>query len=70
MAIGDGHAHFTRYASGRGANPLSILAAVWETSTGALASGATRVRLTRAGGRREWTQFSTADRQERRHDER
>jgi anaerobic selenocysteine-containing dehydrogenase len=70
MAIGDGHTHFTSYASGRGANPLSILAAAWDASTGALISGATRVRLTRAGGRREWTQFSTADRQERRHDER
>ena len=65
MAIGDGHAHFTRYASGRGANPLSILAPVWDTSTGALISGATRVRLARTGGRRGWTQFSTADRQER-----
>jgi anaerobic selenocysteine-containing dehydrogenase len=70
MAIGDGHAHFTSYASGRGANPLSILAAVWETSTGTLILGATRVRLSRIGGRRGWTQFSTADRQERRFDER
>ena len=70
MAIGDGHAHFTRYASGRGANPLSILAAVWDTSTGALVSGATRVRLARTGGRRGWTQFSTEDRQERGFDER
>ncbi len=65
MAIGDGHAHFSRYASGRGANPLSILAPVWENSTGALVMGATRVRLARAGGRRGWTQFSTGDRQER-----
>jgi anaerobic selenocysteine-containing dehydrogenase len=65
MAIGDGHAHFTRYASGRGANPLSILAPVWDTSTGALVLGATRVRLARTCGRRGWTQFSTADRQER-----
>ncbi len=65
MAIGDGHAHFTRYASGRGANPLSILAPVWDTSTAALISGATRVRLARTGGRRGWTQFSTGDRQER-----
>jgi len=70
MAIGDGHAHFTRYASGRGANPLSILAPVWEPSTGALISGATRVRLARTGGRRALTQFSTQDRQERGFDER
>jgi anaerobic selenocysteine-containing dehydrogenase len=65
MAIGDGHAHFMRYASGRGASPLSILAPVWEPATGALVSGATRVRLARAGGRRGLIQFSTQDRQER-----
>jgi anaerobic selenocysteine-containing dehydrogenase len=70
MAIGDGHEHFTRYASGRGANPLSILAPVWDTSTGVLISGATRVRLARTGGRRALTQFSTQDRQERGFDER
>jgi anaerobic selenocysteine-containing dehydrogenase len=65
MAIGDGHSHYSRYASGRGASPLSILAPVWEKSTGALVPGATRVRLSRAGGPRGWTQFSTQDRQER-----
>jgi anaerobic selenocysteine-containing dehydrogenase len=65
MAIGDGHAHFSRYASGRGANPLSILAPARENSTGALILGGTRVRLARAGGQRGWTQFSTQDRQER-----
>jgi len=70
MAIGDGHSHYSRYASGRGANPLSILAPVWEKSTGALVLGATRVRLARVGGRRGWTQFSTADRQERKFDQR
>ena len=70
MAVGDGHSHYGRYASGRGANPLSILAAVWETSTGSLASGATRVRLSRVSGPRGWTQFSTQDRQERLFDHR
>jgi anaerobic selenocysteine-containing dehydrogenase len=70
VAVGQGHTHYGRYASGRGANPLSILAAVWETSTGSLASGATRVRLARAGGPRGWTQFSTQDRQERPFDHR
>jgi molybdopterin-containing oxidoreductase family iron-sulfur binding subunit len=65
MPIGDGHAHYGRYASGRGANPLSILAPVWEKSTGALALGGTRVRLARAGPRRGWIQFASQDRQER-----
>jgi anaerobic selenocysteine-containing dehydrogenase len=66
MAIGDGHAHYGRYASGRGANPLSILAPVWEKSTGALALGATRVKLTRAGPGK-WIQFAAPDREERDH---
>jgi anaerobic selenocysteine-containing dehydrogenase len=70
MAIGDGHAHYGRYASGRGANPLSILAPVWEKSTGALVLGGTRVRLSRAGGPRDWIQFATQDRQERGFDHR
>jgi len=65
MAIGDGHSHYGRYASGRGANPISILAPVWEKSTGALVLGATRVRLTRIGRARGWIQFSRHDREER-----
>jgi anaerobic selenocysteine-containing dehydrogenase len=65
MAIGDGHTHYGRFASGRGANPLSILAPVWEKSTDALVLGATRVRLARVGGPRNWIQFSAPDREER-----
>ena len=65
MAIGDGHTHYTRYASGRGANPISILAPVWEASTGALVLGGTRVRLTRVSSRKGWIQFSKLDREER-----
>ncbi len=64
MAIGGGHTHYTRYASGRGANPLSILAPTWEDATGVLATGATRVRLTRAGGG-TLTQYSAVDREGR-----
>jgi len=65
MAIGDGHGHYTRYASGRGANPVSILAPVWEKTTGALVLGGTRVKLARLGRRREWIQFSAQDRETR-----
>ena len=70
MAIGDGHTHYGRYASGRGANPLSILAPVWEKSTGALVLGGTRVRLARVGDRRGWIQFSAPDREEHDFDHR
>jgi anaerobic selenocysteine-containing dehydrogenase len=65
MAIGDGHTHYGRYASGRGANPISILAPAWEPATGALALGGTRVRLSRAASRRSWIQFAAPDREER-----
>ena len=50
MPVGQGHENFSRFASGRGANPLSILAPVAEHETGSLAWAATRVKLVRAGG--------------------
>ena len=69
MGIGGGHTHYTRYAAGRGANPLSILAAVWEKSTSALATGATRVQLSRlAEG--QLIQYSDRDREEKANTER
>ena len=49
MPVGQGHQTFTRYASGRGANPVSILAPMAEAETGVLAWAATRVRVTRVG---------------------
>ena len=50
MPVGQGHENFSRFASGRGANPLSILAPLTEHETGSLAWAATRVKLARAGG--------------------
>jgi anaerobic selenocysteine-containing dehydrogenase len=47
MPVGQGHQTFTRYASGRGANPLSILAPTAEPATGQLAWSATRVKVTK-----------------------
>jgi anaerobic selenocysteine-containing dehydrogenase len=65
MAIGEGHTHYGRYASGRGANPLSIVAPVWENSTGTLAFGATHVSVARLEQRpRELIQFSPRDREQ------
>jgi anaerobic selenocysteine-containing dehydrogenase len=48
MPTGQGHETFTRYASGRGSNPVSILAPVVEAETGALAWAATRVKIAKA----------------------
>jgi anaerobic selenocysteine-containing dehydrogenase len=45
MPIGQGHTDYGRYASHRGTNPLSILAPLFDRESGALASGATRIRL-------------------------
>jgi menaquinone reductase, molybdopterin-binding-like subunit len=63
MPMGQGHDTFTRFASKRGANPISILAPVTEPETGAFAWAATRVRVSKvkdksklnlfAGGMRE-----------------
>ena len=49
MPVGQGHETFTRYASGRGANPIAILAPATEADTGALAWAATRVKIVRVG---------------------
>jgi anaerobic selenocysteine-containing dehydrogenase len=64
MPVGQGHQTFTRYASGRGENPVTLLAPLTEPDTGTVAWAATRVRVTRvsdpdgrlilfAGGMRE-----------------
>jgi len=56
MAIGMGHTHYGRYASGRGANPLSILGPAF---------GATRVRLSKTtNASARLIQFSTQEREE------
>ena len=49
MPVGQGHSTFTRYASGRGDNPASIIAPMKEPATGSLAWAATRVRIARVG---------------------
>ena len=64
MAIGEGHKHYGRYASNRGANPLSIVAPVWDDAAGALAFGATRVRIARLERPPGLIQFSPNDREQ------
>jgi anaerobic selenocysteine-containing dehydrogenase len=49
MPAGQGHRTFGRYASGRGENPVELLAPMTDTATGAFAWAATRVRVTRVG---------------------
>ena len=49
MPAGQGHRTYTRFASGRGVNPIELLAPVTEAATGALAWAATRVQIARVG---------------------
>ena len=52
IPIGQGHKGYGRYATDRGSNVLSILSPIKEKNSGALAWGATRVRLTPTGSRK------------------
>ena len=47
MPAGQGHETFTRYASGRGSNPVKVLSPAVERETGALAWASTRVKIAR-----------------------
>jgi anaerobic selenocysteine-containing dehydrogenase len=49
MPLGQGHTAYGRWAQGRGANPLSLLAPLTDGATGAMAYGATRVRMRKTG---------------------
>ncbi len=64
MAIGEGHAHYGRYASNRGVNPVSILSPAWDDSGSAMAFGATRVRIARLERPPALIQFSPNDREQ------
>ena len=51
MPIGQGHRGYGRYASGRGANPIHIVAAQVDDKSGDLAWAATRVSVKATGER-------------------
>ena len=50
MPAGQGHRTFTRYASGRGANPVDVLSPMTVDRVGSLAWAATRVKVSRVSG--------------------
>jgi molybdopterin-containing oxidoreductase family iron-sulfur binding subunit len=70
MAIGAGHSNYTRFGTGLGSNPLSILAHSTEPATGAIATGATRVKISRVSDEGGLIQFSTRKRENKPHSER
>ena len=49
MPAGQGHEEYGRYATGRGVNPVHVLAPQMATATGSLAWASTRVKVTRVG---------------------
>ncbi|MDX1613875.1 MAG: molybdopterin-dependent oxidoreductase [Candidatus Promineifilaceae bacterium] len=49
IPVGQGHQDYGRYAARRGKNPMTLLAPTTDHNTGALAWGATRVRLEPTG---------------------
>lgn len=63
MALGQGHAHFGRYASGRGANPMRLVGPARDERTGATATGPVAVTLRKAAGEGGLIQFSHQDRE-------
>ena len=50
IPVGQGHTNFTRYATNRGVNPITILAPATVGDTGEMAWAATRVKIARVGG--------------------
>ncbi len=54
MPVGQGHTNFTRYATDRGANPLSILAPVTVGDSSDLAWSATRVKIAKVGDKQAY----------------
>jgi anaerobic selenocysteine-containing dehydrogenase len=50
IPTGQGHRSFTRYASGRGVNPVDVLSPITVDRVGAIAWAATRVKVSRVSG--------------------
>ena len=63
MALGQGHTHYGRYASGRGANPLRLTAGVQEEKTGVPVLGSVWVKIEKLGARPGLVQFAAMDRE-------
>ncbi|HEX2987481.1 MAG TPA: molybdopterin-dependent oxidoreductase, partial [Chloroflexota bacterium] len=57
VPAGQGHTGFTRYADGRGVNPLKIVSTLTDGDTGSLAWCATRVAIRKTGQRVDLPRF-------------
>lgn len=67
IPVGQGHLDYGRFAERRGANPITLLAPATDSQVGALAWGATRVRLEATGRRRQLARLESLDGEGREH---
>ena len=62
IPVGQGHADYGRFAQAvSGSNPLALVAPVTDADTGALAWGATRVRLKPTGRKKSLARLESLD---------
>ena len=61
MPVGQGHEDFGRFAKDRGSNPVRVIAALEDPDSGALAWGATRVRLEPTGAKKVIPRLESLD---------
>ncbi|HJW90249.1 MAG TPA: molybdopterin-dependent oxidoreductase, partial [Anaerolineales bacterium] len=61
IPVGQGHGDYGRFAERRGSNPLALVAPVTDPESGALAWGATRVRIEPTGKKQELARLESLD---------
>jgi len=61
IPVGQGHSDYGRFAGGRGSNPMALVAPVTDPDTGALAWGATRVRVEPTGREYQLARLESLD---------
>jgi anaerobic selenocysteine-containing dehydrogenase len=61
IPVGQGHSDYGRFAERRGSNPIALLAPITDPDTGALAWGATRVRVEPTGRKQTLARLESLD---------
>jgi len=61
IPVGQGHLDYGRFAARRGSNPLALVSPITDPDTGALAWGATRVRVEPTGKKKELARLENLD---------
>ena len=61
IPVGQGHLDYGRFAARRGSNPLALVSPITDPESGALAWGATRVRVESTGKKKELARLENLD---------